>query len=31
MQVNYKTAGVDIDAGNEAVRRIKKSVQSTFN
>lgn len=29
--VNYKAAGVDIAAGNEAVRRIKKSVESTFS
>ena len=29
--VNYKSAGVNIDAGNEAVERIKKSVKSTFN
>jgi len=28
--VNYQSAGVDIEAGNEAVRRIKKSVESTF-
>lgn len=27
----YKSAGVDIDAGNEAVRRIKKLVRSTYN
>lgn len=29
--VNYKSAGVDISAGNEAVKRIKKAVQSTFS
>jgi len=29
--INYKSAGVDIDAGNEAVRRIKKAVESTFS
>jgi len=28
--VNYKDAGVDIEAGNEAVKRIKKAVESTF-
>jgi len=28
--MDYKSAGVDIDAGNEAVKRIKKGVQSTF-
>ena len=27
----YKTSGVDIDAGEELVRRIKKPVRSTFN
>src|ERR1700722_6264828 len=29
--VNYKDAGVDIEAGNEAVRRIKKAVENTFS
>ena len=27
----YKESGVDIDAGNEAVRRIKKAVRQTYN
>ena len=27
----YKEAGVDIDAGTEAISRIKKHVRSTFN
>ncbi len=30
MAVTYKDAGVDIDAGNEAVKRIKGHVKSTF-
>lgn len=29
--INYKTAGVDIEAGNEAVRRIKNNVEKTFS
>ncbi len=29
--VNYKEAGVDIEAGNEAVKRIKNAVESTFS
>jgi len=29
--IDYKSAGVNIDAGNEAVERIKNSVKSTFN
>ncbi|MFH0887263.1 MAG: phosphoribosylformylglycinamidine cyclo-ligase, partial [bacterium] len=30
-EFNYKNAGVDIDAGNESARRIKKLAHSTFN
>lgn len=29
--IDYKSAGVDIEAGNEAVKRIKKGVESTFS
>jgi phosphoribosylformylglycinamidine cyclo-ligase len=29
--ISYKDAGVDIDAGNESVRRIKGMVKSTFS
>lgn len=31
MTIDYKSAGVDIEAGNEAVRRIKKAVEGTFS
>ncbi len=31
MSVTYKTAGVDIEAGEETVKRIKPLVKSTFN
>lgn len=30
-RITYKDSGVDIDAGNEAVRRMKGYVRSTFN
>lgn len=30
MSIDYKAAGVDIAAGNEAVKRIKSAVESTF-
>lgn len=31
MSISYKEAGVDINAGNEAVRRIRQHVRSTYN
>ena len=31
MSVDYKSAGVDIEAGYEAVRRIKEHAKSTYN
>ena len=31
MAIDYKTAGVDIEAGDETVKRIKPLVRSTFN
>jgi phosphoribosylformylglycinamidine cyclo-ligase len=31
MEANYKSAGVDLQAGEETVLRIKKLVKSTFN
>ncbi len=30
-KINYKSAGVDIDAGNQAVNKIKSKVRSTFS
>ena len=30
MKMNYKKAGVNIDAGNEAVDKIKNEVKKTF-
>ena len=30
-RTDYKSAGVNIDAGNEAVDRIKKSIKTTFS
>lgn len=30
-EITYKTAGVDIDAGNESLRRIKNAVKTTHN
>ena len=29
-KIDYKSSGVDIDAGNEAVNRIKDGLKSTF-
>ncbi len=31
MAITYKDAGVDIDAGNKAIKSIKSHVQSTYN
>ena len=30
-KLDYKSSGVNIDAGNEAVDRIKKSIKTTFS
>ena len=30
VNIDYKSAGVDINAGNKAVERIKEGVMSTF-
>ena len=30
-KINYKSAGVDIDAGNDAVELIKSNIKSTFS
>ena len=30
-KIDYRSAGVDIDAGNEAIDRIKNKVRSTFS
>ena len=30
-KIDYRSAGVDIDAGNDAINRIKNKVQSTFS
>src|SRR5215213_4341617 len=29
--IDYKAAGVDVEAGNEAIRHIKDAVESTFS
>ena len=31
MSISYKQSGVNIDAGNEAVKRIKNKVKATFS